>query len=319
MMTATDQEGAGAPVAETTPPSLASAAADDTTQGAAPEAGEHPSLRNEGKKGKKGKKDPEALQPPTPPGKDGSANKPPKSERRPRSRDFFKDYVYFDPGTIGSIKVTMEVPIGSDLGQNAIDTYLPQMEAIIPKLYDFVENRLRYGIRHVRSVELGNMIDKRMERSFAMADNQLKVDLLEERLTKAGIDFKPLFESRAVTVQFSTPHARRFVEGVQMQDRLATLYQLAWVAGLVDTREQREAFFKTTAVIGAAFNRVNGMMKAVNRGINPLIESGRRDGKTLADADAAAKRVAAQDAKVEGEAAHATAEVVEPEGGAVAA
>lgn len=279
MLTDTDQEGTCAQSAETATPTLASVAADDANQGAASEIGKSPSIRKEGKGAK-------ALQPTPPLEKDVSAKKPFKSERRPGSRDFLKDYVYFDPGAVGSIKVTMDIPIGSDLGQNAIDTYLPQMEAIIPKLYDFVENRLRYGVRHVRSFELGNMIDKRMERSFSMADSQLKVNMLEERLTKAGIDFKPLFESRAVAVQFSTPHARRFVEGVQMQDRIATLYQLAWVAGLVDTSEQREAFFKTAAVIGAAFNRVNGMMKAVNRGINPLIESGRRDGKTTGEVSA---------------------------------
>lgn len=208
-----------------------------------------------------------------------AAGKPPRPKRS--YAEAMKDYVFFDPGKIGGIKVTMEVPLGSDLGHNAIETYLEKIEEIVPKLYDFVENRLKYGQRHARSRELGNMIDKRMERSFAMLDYQAKVRNMEERLTKAGIDFAPLFEQRVATVSFSTPHARRFIEGVQLQDRLVTLYQLAWVAGLVDTSEQRETFFKSTATVGAAFNRVNGMMKAVNRGINPLVESGRRDGKTL--------------------------------------
>jgi hypothetical protein len=191
--------------------------------------------------------------------------------------------VRFNPGMLGCIKVTMDVPLGSDFGQNALETYLPLMEEAIPKLYDFVENRLRYGLRHIRSRELGNLIDRRMERSFSMSDQRAKLNHLEKSLEKAGLDYTPLFSQRSMTVSFSSPHSRIFIEGVQLQDRLVTLYQLAWIAGLVDTSQQREEFYRSTRIVGAAFNRVNAMLKTIARGANPLVNSGRRDGLSVDD------------------------------------
>lgn len=195
------------------------------------------------------------------------------------------DMVRFKPGQLGQVKIAAQLQLGSDFGVNALDTYLDVFETIIPDLYAFVEKDLYYSKKHLLASELGKMIDERMSSVFSEADVALKIESLEKTIKEAGIDLGGITNARPYSANFSSPHARKFILGIQQQDRLVTLYQLAWVTGLVGTELQRSEFYKSTRVVEVAFNRINQMMKTVERKKNPLVSSGRRDGRSFEEAN----------------------------------